>query len=256
MKGATLKAVWPPATVLVASAVAVEALVRVGGVPAWLLPTPWAVTQAVWTQWDQLGPALGRTVLATLMGFAASGLVGVAVAVALSSSRWVQRAFYPYAIFFQTVPIVAIAPLLVIWFGYGLRTVAVASFIVAVFPVVANTLNGLLSVDPALRDLFRLYQASRWDALWKLHLPAALPQVFTGLRIAGGLAVIGAIVAEFFVASGGLGVVMQAAMRQNRTEVVFAAIALASAVGLSLLWAVNAAAHLALRHWSASEQGG
>ena len=144
-----------------------------------------------------------------------------------------QRAFYPYAIFFQIVPIVAIAPLLVIWFGYGARAVVAAAFIVSVFPVIANTLAGLLSVDPALRDLFRLYGASRAATLWKLQLPWALPYVLTGLRIAAGLAVIGAIVGEF-VGGGGLGVVVLEAMRQQRTDLVFAAVGYASLLGLAL----------------------
>src|SRR5213075_2138516 len=129
--------------------------------------------------------------------FAGSALFGISIAVFLSSSRGIQRAFFPYAVFFQTVPIVAIAPLLVIWFGYGMRTVIASAFIVSIFPVIANTLTGLLSTDPALRDLFRLYGASPSATLWKLRLPAALPQILTGLRIAGGLAVIGAIVGEF-----------------------------------------------------------
>jgi NitT/TauT family transport system permease protein len=187
-----------------------------------------------------------------LAGLAASAAIGVAAAVALSTSRWIERAFYPYAIFFQIVPIVAIAPLLVIWFGYGFRAVVAAAFIVSVFPVIANTLAGLRSVDPALRDLFRLYGAGRWARLAKLELPWALPSLLTGLRVAAGLAVIGAIVGEF-VGGGGLGVVVLEAMRQQRTDLVFAAILHASALGLALFAAVNGASRLALRRWHASE---
>ena len=152
---------------------------------------------------------------------------------ALAASPWIQRAFYPYAIFFQIVPIVAIAPLLVIWFGYGPRAVVAAAAVVSVFPVIANTLAGLLSVDPNLRDLFRLHGASRCATLWKLRLPWALPYLLTGLRIAAGLAVIGAIVGEF-VGGGGLGVVVLGAMRQQRTDLVFAAVGYASLLGLAL----------------------
>jgi NitT/TauT family transport system permease protein len=150
------------------------------------------------------------------------------------------------------VPIVAIAPLLVIWFGYGSRAVVAAAFIVSVFPVIANTLAGLLSVDPALRDLFRLYGAGAWARLLKLELPWALPFILTGLRIAAGLAVIGAIVGEF-VGGGGLGVVVLGAMREQRTDLVFAAILHASALGLALFALVNLASRLALRRWHASE---
>jgi NitT/TauT family transport system permease protein len=150
------------------------------------------------------------------------------------------------------VPIVAIAPLLVIWFGYGSRAVVAAAAVVSVFPVIANTLAGLLSVDPALADLFRLHGASRFATLWKLRLPWALPYLLTGLRIAAGLAVIGAIVGEF-VGGGGLGVVVLGAMRQQRTDLVFAAIGYASLLGLALFGAVGLASRLALRHWHASE---
>lgn len=122
-----------------------------------------------------------------ILGFVLTAFAGIAIAVFLSSPRAIQEAFYPYAVFSQTVPIIAIAPLLVIWFGYGMRTVVASAFIVSLFPVIANTLNGILSTDPALRELFRLYGASPSATLWKLRFPAALPQILTGLRIAGGL---------------------------------------------------------------------
>jgi NitT/TauT family transport system permease protein len=126
------------------------------------------------------------------------------LAVLLALGGWVQRAFYPYAVFFQTVPIIAIAPLLVIWFGLDIRAVIASAFIVSIFPVIASTLDGLLSVDPALRDLFRLYRAGPMAALFKLRLPFALPNILTGLRVGSGLAVIGAIAGEF-ITGGGLG---------------------------------------------------
>src|SRR5262249_56156555 len=163
-----------------------------------------AVFEPLWRDWPDLSAALARTSAAVLAGFALSASAGIAFAVFLSSSRAIQRAFYPYAVFFQTVPIIAIAPLLVIWFGYGMRTVVASAFIVSIFPVIANTLTGLLSTDPALRDLFRLYGASTPVTLFKLRFPAALPQILTGLRVASGLAVIGAIVGEF-IGGAGLG---------------------------------------------------
>jgi NitT/TauT family transport system permease protein len=141
----------------------------------------------------------------------------------------------------------------VIWFGYGLRAVVAAAFIVSVFPVIANTLAGLQSVDPALRDLFRLYGASGWARLTKLSLPWALPNILTGLRIAAGLAVIGAIVGEF-VGGGGLGVVVLEAMRQQRTDLVFAAVLHAAALGLGLFAAVSFASRTTLRRWHAQER--
>ncbi len=245
--------VWPPLVSLAGVACIAELATRAAGVSPLLLPPPSAVCAAAIEEAPRLLPALADTTRAVLLGLALSTLAGVAIAVALSASRWVQRAFYPYAVFFQIVPIVAIAPLLVIWFGYGLRAVVAAAFIVSIFPVIANTLSGLLSVDPALRDLFRLYGAGRGAALFKLELPAALPYLLTGLQIAAGLAVIGAIVGEF-VGGGGLGVVVLGAMRQQRTDLVFAAVGYASFLGLALFAAVSGVSRLALRHWHATER--
>jgi NitT/TauT family transport system permease protein len=247
-----LARIGPPAATFVATTVLAEAVIRAAHVSPLLLPAPSAVARAAVLHADVLWPALAATTRSVLLGLALSTTVGLLAAIALSSSRLVERAFYPYAIFFQVVPIVAIAPLLVIWFGYGTRAVVAAAFIVSVFPVIANTLAGLLSVDPALRDLFRLYGASGPARLFKLSLPWALPSVLVGLRIAAGLAVIGAIVGEF-VGGGGLGVVVLEAMRQQRTDLVFAAVLHAAALGLALFGAVNGASHLALRRWHAQE---
>jgi NitT/TauT family transport system permease protein len=245
--------VLPPAATFVLTTAVAEFGIRAAGISPLLLPTPSAVARAALQHSSTLLPALAMTAQAVGVGLGLSIAVGLLVAIALSTSRWVERAFYPYAIFFQIVPIVAIAPLLVIWFGYGMRAVIAAAFIVSVFPVIANSLAGLLSVDPALRDLFRLYGASGAATLWKLSLPWALPNVLTGLRIAAGLAVIGAIVGEF-VGGGGLGVVVLEAMRQQRTDLVFAAVLHAAALGLALFAAVNATSHFALRRWHSQEK--
>ena len=245
--------VLPPAATFVVTTALAEIGIRAAGISPLLLPTPSAVARAAIDHAGTLLPALATTAQAVLAGLALAIAVGLVAAIALASSRWVERAFYPYAIFFQIVPIVAIAPLLVIWFGYGLRAVIAAAFIVSVFPVIANSLAGLLSVDPALRDLFRLYGASGWARLTKLSLPWALPNVLTGLRIAAGLAVIGAIVGEF-VGGGGLGVVVLEAMRQQRTDLVFAAVLHAAALGLALFAAVNLVSRLALRRWHTQEK--
>jgi NitT/TauT family transport system permease protein len=230
-----------------------EFLVRQGWVKAYLVPAPSSICVAIFDNWSELASALWKTSTATLIGFALSTFAGIAFAVFLSSSRAIQRAFYPYAVFFQTVPIIAIAPLLVIWFGYGTRTVVASAFIVSIFPVIANTLTGLLSTDPALRDLFRLYGASTSVTLFKLRFPAALPQILTGLRVASGLAVIGAIVGEF-IGGQGLGSVVDVARTQQRTDKVFAAVLLASVLGLALFGLINLISAITLRRWHASEQ--
>jgi NitT/TauT family transport system permease protein len=231
-----------------------EVAVRGGWIASYLVPAPSAVVKAIVDSRAELTQAFLKTSYGALVGFALSTFVGVAIAVLLSSSRAIQRSLYPYAVFFQTVPVIAIAPLLVIWFGYGMKTVVASAFIVSIFPVIANTLTGILSTDPALRDLFRLYGASGAVTLWKLRFPAALPQILTGLRVASGLAVIGAIVGEF-IGGEGLGSVVDIARTQQRVDKVFAAVLLASLLGLALFGLINLISTLTLRRWHASEQG-
>lgn len=249
----------PPFVVLVLAVSAWEITVRAADVPPYLLPRPSQVLQSFVADRGDLLDGLLWTTLAAVAGFVASALAGIAIAVVLSSSSLVRRALYPYTLFFQTVPIVAIAPMLLFWLGAGIDSVAVCAFIVSVFPVIANTLSGLLSTDPALADLFRLYGARRAATLWKLRLPSALPAVFTGLRVAAGLSVIGTVIAEFLVGQivgrAGLGVRIISAIHESRTDLAFAAVILASLLGLALFGAVNLCGHLALRRWHASERG-
>ena len=249
---------WPPLAVLLVAIVAWDVLVRMTHVPPYLLPRPGAVLRAFVHDRDDLLGSLGWTALAAWGGFAASAVFGILAAVALSSSRLLRQALYPYTLFFQTVPIVAVAPMLLFWLGSGLEPVVVCAFIVSVFPVIANTLAGLLSTDPALEDLFRLYGANPIGTMWKLRLPSALPDVFTGLRVAAGLAVIGTVVAEFLVGqivgTVGLGVRIVGAIHESRTDLAFASVLLASVLGLALFGTVNLAAHLVLRRWHASER--
>ncbi len=234
-----------------------EATLRSLHIPAYLMPPPSAILLALAEEAPILLRATEQTLLAAASGLLASALLGALTAILLCSHPWIRRAFYPYAVFFQTVPIVAIAPMLVIWFGYGLNAIIAASFIVSVFPVIANTLSGLLSVDPALRDLLRLYAANGWTILIKLRLPSALPQFLTGLRIASGLAVIGAIVGEFvadtYQDGGGIGTLVVIALKQQRTDLVFAAVLMASLLGLGFFMLVGLLSRLALYRWRIAE---
>ena len=241
----------PLVPLVVACAVA-EVAVRRAWVPAYLVPAPSQVAKVFTTDQD-MWKATGETAIASVAGFVLSAVVGLLIAIALSSSRWVQRMFYPYAVLFQTVPIIAIAPMLVIWVGFGMPTVIISAFIVSVFPVIANAVSGLLSTDPALLDLFRLYGAGRITSLLKLRLPFALPSILTGLRIAAGLSVIGAIVGEF-ITGGGLGSIIDASRTQQRVDKVFAVLILASALGIGLFGIVNVISRLTLRNWHASEK--
>ncbi|MGH7180286.1 MAG: ABC transporter permease [Tepidisphaeraceae bacterium] len=253
-----LKIALPPIVVAGVFVVAAQKLIGWLEIPRYLVPLPTDVFHAIAQRRSELFGSLLTTAWAALLGFAASAVVGIVLAVAMSTARVIQRAFYPYTVFFQTVPVVAIAPLLVIWFGAGLKSVATCAFIVSVFPVIANTLSGLLSTDPALRDLFRLYDAGPVATMWKLKLPSALPSIITGLRIASGLAVIGTIVGEFVAGllgeNPGLGILVVEAKKIGQTDMVFAAVLTASALGLAMLCAVNLFGYVVLRHWHASEQ--
>jgi len=226
-------------------------------IPAYLMPRPSQVFAALYLHGADLSRAMLRTSLAASAGLIASTILGLAAALALSINDWIRRAFYPYAVFFQTVPIIAIAPLLVIWFGYGLRTIIAVSFIVSVFPIIANTLSGLLSTDPTWRDLFRLHGAGTLTTLLKLRIPAALPQFLTGLRIASGLAVIGAIVGEFvaddYARGGGIGTLVIISIKELKTDKVFAAVLMASLLGLIFFGLVNLISRLTMRHWHIAE---
>lgn len=248
---------WPPSLVFVAAIIVMDIWARMLNEP-FLLPTPRSVVRIMIDRREDLLASLWTTTEAALIGFFASAVIGVAAGMILSASSLVRRALYPYTIFFQTVPIVAIAPLLMIWCGPGLGAVSLCAFIVSVFPVIANTLAGLLSTDPALQDLFRLYGATAWARLWKLKLPSALPNIFTGLRVAAGLAVIGTVVGEFLVGlfgpGEGLGVRIVSAKKTGHTDEVFAAVLIASLLGLALFAAINLAAKLLLGRWHASEQ--
>ena len=252
--------VLPPLIVFLVIAAGLEAYVRIAHVPKFMMPPPSAVLSTLIDDRWELLQSLWTTAQAALIGFAASVVVGMTAAIILAASPWIRRAFYPYTLFFQTVPIVAIAPLLVIWFDAGLVSVSMSAFIVSVFPVIANTLAGLLSTEPALLDLFQLYRAGPMQRLWKLRLPYALPSIVTGLRVAAGLAVIGTVVGEFLVGTlgdaEGLGVKIVGAMKTGHTDKMFAAVLIASLLGLALFAAVNGVGHLLLRRWHTSEQQG
>lgn len=241
----------PLAPLLVGSAI-LELLVRMNVVPNYILPAPSDIVVSLVVDRAEYFAGFLSTSKAAVMGLALSFFVGTVAAILLSLSSWVRRAFLPYATFFQTVPIIAIAPVLVIWFGFGQPTVVASSFIVSLFPIVANSMLGLQSTERPLLDLFRIHRATRLQTLWKLQLPAALPAMFGGLRIASGLAVIGAIVGEF-IAGGGLGEVVDSARTQQRLDKVFAAVLLSSFLGLFLVVLIDFISRRTLRSWYAGE---
>ena len=215
-----------------------ETVVAWGWVASYLLPAPSDIWVTTIDLWPELWSATLSTLTSILWGLGASLCIGVSLAIGFFLVPLLRRAVLPFCVFFQTVPIIAIAPLLVIWFGFGETTVRASAFIVSLFPILANTLTGLQETDPHLRELFRLYKPSRWKTIVKLQIPSAIPYILAGLRIAVGLATIGAIVGEF-IAGGGIGNLIDSARTQQRVDLVFSGVLASSLLALLLVVSID-----------------
>jgi len=237
-----------PVIPLVVLILVTETLSRKDVIPRFLLPAPSQIFQAVLDDPHSFGHAFFETALCSTLGLLLAITVGLAFSIVLSASKFFRNMFYPYATFFQTVPIIAIAPLLVIWFGYGSATVIASAFIVSVFPVIANSVMGLTRTDPTLLALFKMMGASDLKTLFKLRFPLALPQILGGFKISSGLAVIGAIVGEF-ISGSGLGGLVDEARNQQRVDRVFAAVIFAAALGIIFFSLISGLNRLLLRYW-------
>jgi NitT/TauT family transport system permease protein len=215
-----------------------EGAVRILDVPVYLIPGPLAVVAAFFQDPKGLLVSLASTLAVTFAALVASAVMGAAMAIAMSASRLAQAAIQPWAVILQVTPIVAIAPLIIVWVGDPFASLVVCAMIVAFFPVFANTATGLASAPPELADLFRLYGGSRWRTLTLLRLPAAVPYFLTGLRISGGLALVGAVVAEFVAGSGGFasGLAYRILEAGYRLQIprMFAALVLLSLAGIAI----------------------
>jgi NitT/TauT family transport system permease protein len=244
-----------PVTVLVASLLAWEAYVRLSSVPPYILPAPSLIWQTLIADWPILGPSLLVTLTTTAKGLALALVGGVCLAILFAQSRIVEYALYPFAIILQVTPVLAIAPLLLIYLPQEAAVLA-AAWIVAFFPILSNTTIGLRSADHNLLNLFDLYGATPWQKLWHLKLKAALPYFLGGLKIAGGLALIGAVVAEIAAGSSGAGsgLAYRIVESQVRLKIprLFAALALLSAAGIVIFFLLSTLSHLLLRRWHES----
>jgi NitT/TauT family transport system permease protein len=222
----------------------------------YLLPRPLAVADSAIQNAGTLWQGLVITSYEAAVGFAAAIIVGLLGAVFMSTSKVLERSFYPYAVLLQTVPIVAVAPVIVLWFGYNQNSVIVITFMIAVFPILNNTLLGLLSADRNHLDLFRMHKASKLTQFLKLRLPGALPHIFAGLRISAGLSVIGAIVGEFIIGSGGeqggLGVKVMFAQSRLQTALLFAEVLVATLLGFAFFLLVTASGNRLIKNWHES----
>ena len=232
-----------------------EAVVRLENIPPYVLPAPGAILQTLIVDRVLLLRSLGVTLTTTVEGFLLATVGGVGLAILFNQSRLVEYSLYPYAVILQVTPIVAVAPLLLIYLPQQ-AAVLVCAWIVAFFPVLANTTLGLNSVDRNLAALFKLYGASRRQVLWRLELPSALPYMLGGLRIAGGLSLIGAVVAEIAAGSAGAGSglayrIAESGYRLNIPRM-FAALLLLSVAGVVIFYLLSLVNYLGLRHWHES----
>lgn len=230
-----------------------QLLVVESKVPAYMLPPPLEVAKTVKERWPDLGKAVLITGEAAASGLMASILAGLVIALIFARSNWIRRMFLPYTTLLQTVPIVAITPLILMWMGPGLASVSLVAFIICLAPVIANATQGLVSVDEDLVRLFKMHNATPMQVLFKLRLPHSLPHLFVGIRIASGIAVIGAITGELFaggsVGGGGVGYSILYAQGQMQTGYLFALVFAATTMGFAFFFTVMFFEWLMLHKW-------
>jgi len=234
-----------------------QLLVTAYQVPSYLVPSPLLVLRTLLQDWALLWASLLATLRITVLALGLAVVVGVSIAFVFVQSRVIEASLLPYAILLQVTPIVAIAPLIIIWVKNPTLALVICATIVAIFPVISNTTVGLRSVDPNLLDLFRLSRATRWQTLVRLRIPSALPYFFAGLKVSSGLALIGAVVAEFVAGTGGTasGLAYQILLSGPQLNIprLFAALLLITLAGVALFSLVSGLARMALRHWHESE---
>ena len=249
--------VLAPAAVGILAIVAWDLFVRITKMPQYLLPGPMLVLQTLFNDWGELFPSLLITLKITVVAFIAAAISGLLLSILFTQSKWIERSFFPYAVLLQTTPIVAVAPLIIIWLKNNtFAALIVCAWIVAFFPIISNTILGLNSVDHNLLNLFQLYRASRWQTLLYVRLPSALPYFLGGLRISGGLSLIGAVVAEFVAGTGGnqSGLAYQILMASYNLQIprMFAALFLITLTGILIFACLSWLSDFLLQDWHES----
>ena len=241
---------WLPAGLIVLVLLGIwEGYVRLWAVPKWLLPAPSVIAMTLVVSRELLLDHTLVTFVEVVIGFGLSLLGGVLLACGIAASRTLERALYPFVIASQMVPIIVIAPLLLIWVGYGLTPKIIVVALTAFFPIVVNMVDGLKSVDPDAVNLLRTMGASRWQIFVKVQVPTSLPFLFSGLRVAMAVSVIGAVIGEWVGSSQGLGYLMIRSKPQFLTERIFAAIVILSVMGVALFVLVGVIEQLAIPWW-------
>ena len=216
-----------------------EVLVLLFSIPEYLLPKPTSIISEIITNFGSLLSHTGITMFEAIIGYLIANLIGFSVAVIFAHSKTIEKGIYPYAIALKTTPIIAMAPLLVLWFGTGLFSKIVAAALVCFFPILINTVKGLGSVNNDALDLFKSYSATKWQIFTKLRLPNSLPYIFSALKISTGLAVVGAVVGEFVGASKGIGYVILVSSYHLETTTMFAAIIMSALAGVLFFWLIS-----------------
>jgi NitT/TauT family transport system permease protein len=225
-----------------------------------LLPPPQQVVREgflTWRNLHQILVGLALTARAAGIGFVIATVIGMALAILMSQAKAIERSVYPYAVILQTIPILAVVPVIGFAFGFNFRSRVLVCVLISLFPIITNTLFGLLSVDHGQHDLFTLYRAGRWKRLWKLQLPAALPNIFTGLRISAGLSVIGAVVGDFFFVQWppGIGILISEYGNRLEPNQLYAAVIMASLLGVVTFVLVGFIAQRVIGGWHESARG-
>jgi len=251
-----MKSILPPILVLVFFLAIWSIGARIYNM-AFLLPGPMLVAEAFVTDIDMVIEGARITLQEAFTGFILAIAIGITVATIMSLSKILERSLYPYAILLQTVPVVAVAPLIVLWFGFEMRSVIIISLIISLFPIINNTLLGLKSTSINLVELFDMHKASKFVSFFKLRFPAAIPNIIAGMRISAGLSVIGAIVGEFIIGSGsmggGLGVQIIYAQAELETALVMALILTATVLGFAFFSVVSGIGYYLMHKWHESE---
>jgi len=256
MKALIQRSLWPVLVAIVLLGIW-QAWTVMQEVPSYLVPSPWLIAKTLVKDWALLSGALLVTVKITVLAFLSATIVGTLMAFAFVQSRWIEAAFFPYAVLLQVTPIVAIAPLIIIWVKDPTASLVICATLVALFPIISNTTIGLRSVNPGLAAYFQLQGATRWQTLLRLRIPSALPYFFAGLSISGGLSLIGAVVAEFVAGTGGTGTGLAYQILQSGYQLdiprLFAALVLISLTGVAVFSSLAALSRWVLGGWHESE---
>lgn len=223
-----------PSLILIGVVLVWEFWVQVGDVPKWQLPAPSAIWQELFTSWDLLWKHTYVTLQEVVVGFLVALVSGFLLACGIAYSKVLERAIYPIIISSQTIPIIAIAPLLLIWIGYGIAPKVIVVALVSFYPIAVNTIDGLKAIDPNMVNMMRTLGASRWQIFTKLQIPTSLPYMFSGIKVGISISVIGAVIGEWVGASAGLGYLITYSQPLFLTDRVFAAIVVLSAMGIGL----------------------